>query len=58
MRVLFGWSQVLLRRGYGVPYCGESLYVYTHTVIMGLVKNKHQQPTVAERTHILANHDN
>ena len=35
---LWEWSKVLLKRGFSVPYCGESLSVYTHAVIMALVK--------------------
>ena len=46
---LWMWSQALLKRGYGVPYCGESLSVYTHSVIMALVKNKRRQVTAACR---------
>ena len=42
---LWAWSRALLKHGYDVPYCGESLSVYTHTVIMALVKNKRRQVT-------------
>ena len=52
------WSQALLKRGYGVPYCGESLSVYTHSVIMALVKNKRRQVTASCRKTILAKHKN
>ena len=55
---LWEWSQVLLERGYGVPYCGESLSIYTHAVIMALVKNKRRQVTAACRKNILAKHKN
>merc|ERR1712079_674372 len=55
---LWQWSQVLLKRGYDVPYCNESLSIYTHAVIMALVKNKWRQVTASCRKEILLKHKN
>ena len=42
--ILWEWSQVLLKRGYAVPYGGESLSVYTNAVTMALVKTNAGSP--------------
>ena len=54
---LLRWSEELAHSGFDVPYRGEGVASYTHSVVLALIKNRRRKVSRADRLKILEQYD-